>query len=123
MPISVTDKAAREVGTLIDGKPKATLRLWVAGVGCSGFRYGMGIDEREPEADDSVFESNGIRVVVDPQSLSFMDGSTVDYIDDKEKGGFSIENPNPPPQECECGDSACGTGDCGSGDCGCGGSE
>jgi len=123
MPIGVTDKAAREVSALIDGKQKAALRVWVAGVGCGGFRYGMGIDEREPEADDSVFESNGIRVVVDPQSLSFMDGSTVDYVDGEEKGGFSIENPNPPPQDCECGDSACGTGDCGTGDCGCGSAE
>ncbi len=122
MPISVTDKAAREVSALIDGKQKATLRVWVAGVGCSGFRYGMGLDEREPEADDSVFESNGIRVVVDQQSLSFMEGSTVDYVDG-EQGGFSIQNPNPVPEACDCGDSACTTGDCSSGDCGCGGSQ
>jgi iron-sulfur cluster assembly protein len=113
MPITVTEKAAREVGTLLDGQGKqgAMLRLWVAGAGCGGLRYGMGIDEKEPEKDDSVFESNGVRVVIDPQSLSFMDGSTVDWIEDVENGGFNIENPNPPPEtDCDCGTggSCCG---------------
>ena len=117
MPISVTEKAAREVGALLDGNQKATLRVWVAGVGCAGFRYGMGIDEREPEKDDRVFESKGIRVVVDSQSLSFMDGSTVDWIDDEEKGGFSIENPNPPPEDCGCNSGDCSSGGCDSGGC------
>ena len=106
MPITVTEKAAREVGTLLagQGKTEAMLRVWVAGAGCGGLRYGMGIDEKEPEKDDSVFESNGVRVVIDPQSLSFMDGSTVKWLDNGEKSGFDIENPNPPPvSDCNCG--------------------
>ena len=89
------------------GKADAMLRVWVAGLSCSGFRYGMGIEDRAPEQDDTVFDANGIRVVVDPQSLSYMDGSTVNWIDEKENSGFAIDNPNPAPQkECNC-DSTC----------------
>jgi iron-sulfur cluster assembly accessory protein len=64
----------------------------------------MGIDEKEPEEGDQIFESNGIRVVIDPQSLSYMDGSTVNWVDEQENSGFAIENPNPAPaKECNCG--------------------
>ena len=112
MPIMVSDKAAGQLVSIFgeQGKTDAMLRVWVAGVGCSGFRYGMGIEERAPEQDDKIFHANGIRVVIDPQSLSIMDGSTVDWIEDPLNSGFSIANPNPAPQtECGCG-GACGTG-------------
>lgn len=80
-----------------------------SGLGCSGFRYGLGIEDREPERDDTIFDANGIRVVIDPQSLSYMDGSTVDWVEDPQNGGFAIANPNPAPEkECGCG-GACGT--------------
>ena len=106
MAITISDTAAgRLTGILAEqGKPGATLRVWVAGLGCSGYRYGMGIDEKAPEEGDQIFESNGIRVVVDPQSLSYMDGSTVNWIDEQENSGFAIDNPNPAPaKECNCG--------------------
>lgn len=112
MPITVSEKAAGQLVTIFDqqGKAGAMLRVWVAGLGCSGFRYGMGIEDRQPEQDDTIFEANGIRVVVDLQSLSYMDGSTVDWVEDPANAGFSIANPNPAPQsECGCG-GACGTG-------------
>ncbi len=112
MPIMVSAKAAGQLATIFgqQGKPGAMLRVWVAGLGCSGFRYGMGIEDRQPEQDDAVFEANGVRVVIDPQSLSYMDGSTVDWIEDPVNAGFSIANPNPAPEtECGCG-GACGTG-------------
>ena len=134
MPIMVSDKAAGQLVNIFgeQGKPEALLRVWVAGLGCSGFRYGMGIEDRAPEQDDTIFQANGVRVVIDPQSLSYMDGSTVDWIEDPVNGGFSIANPNPAPQtECGCG-GACGTGAQASGEahahaaaegstCGCGG--
>jgi iron-sulfur cluster assembly accessory protein len=144
MSITVTERAAREIATIMnagtdgskgsDGnagtravtdatvaKPDARLRVWVAGAGCSGLRYGLGIDDKEPRADDSVFESNGVRVIVDPRSLSLMDGSVVTWVDDGEASGFSIENPNPAPAGgCGCSDSGCGSGDGGCGS-GCGG--
>jgi iron-sulfur cluster assembly accessory protein len=106
MAITISGTAAgRLTGILAEqGKPGATLRVWVAGLGCSGYRYGMGIDEKEPEEGDQIFESNGIRVVVDPQSLSYLDGSTVNWVDEQESSGFAIDNPNPAPaRECNCG--------------------
>ena len=105
MAIMISSAAAGQLNGLLaeQGKAGSTLRVWVAGLGCSGYRYGMGIDEKEPEEGDQIFESNGIRVVVDPQSLSYMDGSTVNWVDEQENSGFAIENPNPAPQkECNC---------------------
>jgi len=112
MPIMVSNKAAGQLVSILgeQGKADAMLRVWVAGLGCQGFRYGMGIEDRQPEQDDTIFDANGIRVVIDPQSLSYMDGSTVDWIEDPVNGGFSIANPNPAPEkECGCG-GACRTG-------------
>jgi iron-sulfur cluster assembly protein len=106
MAITVSDKAAGQLSVILaeQGKPGATLRVWVAGLGCSGYRYGMGIDEKQPEEGDQIFESHGIRVVVDPQSLSYMDGSTVNWVDEQDNSGFAIDNPNPAPaKECNCG--------------------
>ena len=111
MPITITDKAATELTSLFgkEGKAGAALRVWVAGLGCSGFRYGMGIEEKAPEEGDQVFECNGVRIVVDPESVSHMDGSRIDFVEDPETGGFSIDNPNPVPvQSCNC------AGGCGS---------
>jgi iron-sulfur cluster assembly protein len=111
MAILVSDKAAGQLASLFQeqGKPGATLRVWVAGLGCSGYRYGMGIDEKEPEEGDQIFESNGVKIVVDPQSLSYMDGSLVNWIDEPDNQGFAIDNPNPAPQkECNC-SSGCGS--------------
>lgn len=105
MPITISDKAAMELASLFDkeGKAGAALRVWVAGLGCSGFRYGMGIEEKAPEEGDQVFESNGVTVVVDPESVKHMDGSRIDFIEDPETGGFSVDNPNPvPARSCNC---------------------
>ena len=113
MAITISDTAAGKLSGILSeqGKAGATLRVWVAGLGCSGYRYGMGIDEKEPEQGDQIFVSKGIRVVVDPQSLSYMDGSTVNWIDEQDNSGFAIDNPNPAPaRECNCGGGACGCG-------------
>ena len=124
MAIMVSDKAAGQLSTLLaeQGKPGASLRVWVAGLGCSGYRYGMGIDEKEPEEGDQIFESNGIRVLVDPQSLSYMDGSLVNWVEEPENSGFAIDTPNPAPQkECNCAEGcssgAHGEGEHGGGAC------
>jgi iron-sulfur cluster assembly protein len=105
MAIMVSDKASGQLSTILaeQGKPGACLRVWVAGLGCSGYRYGMGIDEKEPEKGDQIFESNGIRILVDAQSLSYMDGSLVNWVEEPENSGFAIDNPNPDPaKECDC---------------------
>ena len=107
----LSDKAAGQFVSFAteQGSKGAMLRIWVAGLGCSGFRYGMGIEEKAPEEGDQVFESNGVRLVIDAQSLSYMDGSMVTWVDDPQNSGFSIENPNPAPErQCNCGSAGCG---------------
>jgi iron-sulfur cluster assembly protein len=82
----------------------------------------MALDEGQPDAEDELFEQEGVKIVVDPLSLKYMTGSSVDYVDDAMGGGFKIENPNA-TSSCGCGssfkteDSEAGAGGCGS--CGC----
>lgn len=121
MPITLTERALVELKDLIQGqeKPDASLRVWVAGGGCSGLSYGMALDDGAPEEGDKVFEQGGVKIVIDELSLHYMDGSSVDYVEDVLGGGFKIENPNA-TGGCGCGssfktaDSAGGGGGCGS---------
>ena len=124
--ITLTDRAATELKDLMTSQNKvnAALRVWVAGGGCSGLSYGMALDENEPEADDKVFETDGVKLFVDTLSLGYMEGSSVDYVDDVLGGGFKIENPNA-TSSCGCGSSfktegseGGGCGSCSSGGCG-----
>lgn len=105
-PITLTEKAATEVKSLLDeqGKTDAALRVWVAGGGCSGLSYGMAIDDGQPESEDQVFEHQGVRIFVDGLSLKYMTGSVVDYVEDVLGGGFKIDNPNA-VRSCGCGSS------------------
>jgi iron-sulfur cluster assembly protein len=115
--ITITERAAREALRILEEqqKPEAMVRIWIAGVGCGGYRYGLGIDERSPEQGDEVFTQDGVRVVVDAGSLEHLAGAKLDWIDDPAAQGFSIDNPNPAPEggDCssECGGSCCGTED------------
>jgi iron-sulfur cluster assembly accessory protein len=79
------------------------LRVFVSGGGCSGLQYGMTFDPN-PRAIDTVVVQHGMRVVIDPQSLQYMGGSTIDYVDSLMGGGFHIENPNA-VSACGCGQS------------------
>ncbi|MCC6404229.1 MAG: iron-sulfur cluster insertion protein ErpA [Fimbriimonadaceae bacterium] len=123
MPILLTNRAASELKELMKSQEKteAALRIWVAGGGCSGLSYGMALDDGMPEEGDQVFEQEGVKVFVDGLSLQYMEGSSVDYVDDPMGGGFKIENPNA-VSSCGCGSSfkteESGEGGCGS--CGCG---
>jgi iron-sulfur cluster assembly accessory protein len=123
--ITLTERAATELKDLIKSQDKesSALRVWVAGGGCSGLSYGMALDDGQPEAEDNVFEQDGLKVYVDPLSLNYMDGSQVDYVDDVLGGGFKIENPNA-TSSCGCGSSfktadSDGAGGGGCGSCGC----
>lgn len=126
--ITLTERAATELSDLIktNDKENSALRVWVAGGGCSGLSYGMALDDNAPEAEDQVFEQSGLKIYVDPISLNYMTGASVDYVDDVLGGGFKIENPNA-VSSCGCGSSfstaegggGCKSGGCGSG-CGCG---
>ena len=124
-PLTLTGSAAEMVKDLISQQDRddLALRVYVAGGGCSGLQYGMALDENI-EADDQVFETSGVKVVVDSQSLRYIAGSVVDYVDTGMGGGFKVENPNS-TGGCGCGSSfstedgaTASGGGCGSG-CGC----
>ena len=105
--INVTEVAAGKIQELLteENKLGAGLRVFVQGGGCSGFQYGLMIDEGAGDpASDQVFEVNGVRLLVDPISLRYLKGAEVDFVDNTMGGGFTIKNPNA-KSTCGCGSS------------------
>ncbi len=105
--INVTAIAAEKIEELLaeEGKPSAGLRVFVQGGGCSGFQYGLMIEDGAPTADvDKIVESNGVRLFVDPISVRYLKGAEVDFVDNLSGGGFTIKNPNA-KSTCGCGSS------------------
>ena len=102
--ITLTDSAVAQVREL--QAEKATegqvLRILVEAGGCSGFEYGMSFDDQKD--DDQLFESNGIKFLVDLTSLEYLDGSVVDFDDGLTGKGFEVRNPNA-SSTCGCGRS------------------
>jgi iron-sulfur cluster assembly accessory protein len=103
--ISVSPLAASKIADLLaeEKKTDSGLRVFVQGGGCSGFQYGMLIEETPADADQ-VIESNGIKLYVDPISARYLEGAEVDYVDNFAGGGFTIKNPNA-VSTCGCGQS------------------
>jgi iron-sulfur cluster insertion protein len=103
--ILVTEAAAGKIRDLLaeEGKPDSGLRVFVQGGGCSGFQYGLMIEEAGG-VGDQLFESNGVKLYVDPVSLSYLKGAEVDFVDTITGGGFTIKNPNA-TSTCGCGSS------------------
>jgi iron-sulfur cluster assembly accessory protein len=105
--INVTEAAAEKITELLteEHKEGAGLRVFVQGGGCSGFQYGLMIDEGEGDPDaDQTFEVNGVRVLIDPISMRYLQGAEVDFVDNNMGGGFTIKNPNA-KSTCGCGSS------------------
>src|SRR6188508_2657809 len=104
--INVTPVAASKISELLaeENKLDAGLRVFVQGGGCSGFQYGLMIEEGGAGVGDQVFESNGVRLFVDPVSISYLKGAEVDFVDTITGGGFTIKNPNA-TSTCGCGQS------------------
>ena len=100
LPPTVTERAYERLSE-IGAAPKA-LRVAVEGGGCSGFQYEIALDE--PREDDLVLEGGGQKVVVDPVSLPFLAGATVDFADELIGARFVIDNPNA-TSSCGCGTS------------------
>lgn len=102
--ITLTEAAVRQLQTLIAEKGDASkgLRLYVEKGGCAGMQYGMTLDDAR-EADQ-IFPHGEVRVIVDPQSLQFLQGTEVDYCDDLTGTGFRLKNPNA-VRSCGCGTS------------------
>jgi iron-sulfur cluster assembly protein len=103
--INLTDRAAEEIKGLLEknGKPEAMLRVFVAGGGCSGFQYGMSLEDAAMEGDQET-EINGVKVIVDSRSALYINGAEVDFVDNLMGGGFKIDNPNA-ASSCGCGTS------------------
>jgi iron-sulfur cluster insertion protein len=103
--INVSQTAASKIAELLaeESKPESGLRVFVQGGGCSGFQYGLMIEE-SPGATDQVLESNGVKLYVDPISVRYLKGAEVDYVDNIAGGGFTIRNPNA-VSTCGCGQS------------------
>jgi iron-sulfur cluster assembly accessory protein len=103
--INVSPTAATKINELLseEGKAGSGLRVFVQGGGCSGFQYGLMIEEGGG-AGDQVYESNGVRLFVDPVSISYLKGAEVDFVDTVTGGGFTIKNPNA-TSTCGCGSS------------------
>src|SRR5262245_5710587 len=105
--INVTPAAAGKINELLqeENKTNAGLRVFVQGGGCSGFQYGLMIDEGEGDAaTDAIIESNGVKLLVDPISARYLRGAEVDFVDNVTGGGFTIKNPNA-KSTCGCGSS------------------
>jgi iron-sulfur cluster assembly protein len=103
--VILTDIAAEKVREFMEGQSaegQVGLRVGVRGGGCSGFQYALALDEKRQ--DDHVFDASGIRVLVDPASLRYVDGSTVDFTESFMGSGFEVSNPNV-VASCGCGSS------------------
>ena len=104
LKVTMTEKAAEKVKLAIQKqeKPKAGLRLYVAGGGCSGFQYGLAFDDKND--GDHIIESHGVTLLVDEQSAQYLEGSEVDYVESVMGEGFQVNNPNA-TETCGCGHS------------------
>ena len=104
--ITVTPTAVQEVKRLMEKeqKPNLGLRIGVKGGGCSGLTYVLAIEEAVPKEYDSIFEQEGITILVDAKSHLYLDGTTVDYKNSLMGGGFEFSNPLA-KKSCGCGTS------------------
>lgn len=104
MAITLTEAAARHVSRYLSRRGKGLgVRLGVKTTGCSGLAYKLEyVDAPEPE--DVVFEDHGVKVLIDPKSLAYIDGTQLDFVREGLNEGFKFNNPNV-RGECGCGES------------------
>ncbi len=103
--VNLTEKAIQKVKTFASASQDAQgkcLRVYVQGGGCSGFEYGFTFDEKRD--DDEVIVAGDVQVLLDPISLPYLKGCTVDFVEDFRGSGFSVQNPNA-SGSCGCGHS------------------
>ena len=104
MAISLSESAARHVSSQLKNRGKGLgIRVGVTTTGCSGMAYVLEFVD-EVAAVDKVFEDQGIKIVVDPKSLLFIDGTEMDFVKNGVNEGFEFKNPNV-KGECGCGES------------------
>lgn len=102
--ITLTPRAARQVQSMrtAQADPQKKLRVFMEDGGCSGFQYGMSFDL--PKSEDQLYETEGVEVLVDPTSLAYLSGTSIDFDDGLQGKGFEIHNPNA-QSTCGCGKS------------------
>ncbi len=101
----ITDNAAAKIHELIseENNPNLRLRVYIVGGGCAGFQYGFTFETTQ-NLDDTIINKNDIAVIVDAMSLQYLDGSTVDYVNNLQGAHFVVKNPNA-NTTCGCGSS------------------
>ena len=104
MAITLTDRAAQHVQNYLTKRGKGVgVRFGVRTTGCSGMAYKLEFAD-DSAAEDVVFESHGLKVLIDPKSLPYLDGTELDYTKEGLNEGFKFNNPNV-KDECGCGES------------------
>ena len=105
VPLTFTNAAAQKVKSLIseEENPDLKLRVYITGGGCSGFQNAFTFDEKVNDGDLTV-ENSGVQLVIDPMSLQYLIGGTVDYTEGLEGSRFVVNNPNA-SSTCGCGSS------------------
>ena len=103
--ITLTNKAVNQVRKVISAQARAFdgVRVAVVGGGCSGFQYAMNLERQGREGDD-VVQIDGFKLFVDPQSMLYLDGTEIDYVETTQAAGFQFKNPNV-TGSCGCGES------------------
>jgi iron-sulfur cluster assembly accessory protein len=103
--VTLSDAAVAKLTELTKDEPDPTvgLRVYVYSGGCSGYRYGMMLED-QPAAEDVKVVTSGINVYVDPQSTALLTGAEIDYVDTLMGAGFTVNNPNA-VSGCGCGSS------------------
>lgn len=100
-----TEKALQKVKSLMPEPGQGqSLRLYVSGGGCGGFKYGMSFDNKTDVLNDFLIDKEGVKVVVDRESATYLEGTEIDYVDSLQGSGFTFTNPNA-KSTCSCGQS------------------
>jgi iron-sulfur cluster assembly protein len=105
MAIAISERAAQKIQELItkEGGTAIGLRVGIKGAGCSGLAYTMSLAEKEAPKD-KIFEAQGVKLLVDPKSYIFLNGTTLEYHEGLMSHGFKFQNPNA-KGSCGCGES------------------
>jgi iron-sulfur cluster assembly accessory protein len=103
--LTLTDSSIKAVRRFLKNAPTLAegLRVTITGGGCSGFQYGLKLEEAAA-AGDTVVESHGVKIFIDPASLPLIDGAIIDFVDSLDGSGFKFTNPNA-KKNCSCGNS------------------
>jgi iron-sulfur cluster insertion protein len=103
--ITITENVDEKIAGILreEGNAATALRVFVQGGGCSGMSYGFTL-ETEQNEDDFVIEQKGVKYLVDAMSMQYLQGATIDYLEDFDGANFVIQNPNA-QTSCGCGSS------------------